>query len=127
MSMRTKPARSDALEGDSLRRSDEIEIACNQIGEAAMALNRAASGLHREIRTAQKALLPVPTITAETPTRPALLSIPEVIAWLGVSKGTLRTIRLHQNFPQPVRLSQRRILFYAKDVEQWLSTQRSDS
>lgn len=110
---------------DTLQRSEEIEIACSQIGEAALALNRAISGLQREIRALQYAPPSPPTAITPTSTRPELLSIPEVLRWLGVSRGTLYAVRLHGDFPMPVRPSRRRVMFYAEDVERWLSQQRS--
>lgn len=114
----------DALT-DTLRRSEEIEIACSQIGEAALALNRAISGLRREITALRDVPQPPPISPAPALDRPELLSIPQVLDWLGVSRGTLYAVRLDGDFPMPVRPSRRRVLFYAKDVERWLSEQRS--
>lgn len=110
---------------DTLRRSEEIELACSQIGEAALSLNRAISGLQREIRALQNVPPPPPTAIMPATARPELLSIPEVLEWLGVSRGTLYAVRLHGDFPMPVRPSRRRVMFYAEDVERWLSQQRS--
>jgi predicted DNA-binding transcriptional regulator AlpA len=49
-----------------------------------------------------------------------VLSRPEVIALLGVSKMTLDRIEARGDGPRKVRLSARRIGYRLRDIEKWL-------
>ncbi len=54
----------------------------------------------------------------EPPPKP-LLSVAEVMAWLGVSRGTIKNWIEHEAFPEPLRLG-KLAKWRRGDVEEWL-------
>lgn len=53
---------------------------------------------------------------------PRLLSERQILSALGVSRSTLRRMRLSRTFPEPVRLSRSRVAWPLPVVEAWLSS-----
>lgn len=41
-------------------------------------------------------------------------------AYVGLSVSTVRTLREHEDFPAPVRLTERRLVFLREDLDAWL-------
>lgn len=127
--MEMKDVQRRAIECD---RTEEIELAFDQICQAALALNQAVCGLRNEMRRASETDLvttaappaPVPQTAVALPN---LLSINEVVRWLGVSRTTFYIMRVNHEFPEPVNTSGRRRLFSVRDVERWLIAHREDS
>ncbi len=54
---------------------------------------------------------------------PALLTIDEVVHLLRISRSTIYKRRQAGDFPAPVRVSPRRILWQADELEAWLQRQ----
>tara|TARA_R110000868_G_scaffold5097_5_gene31542 strand:+ start:3842 stop:4009 length:168 start_codon:yes stop_codon:yes gene_type:complete len=51
-----------------------------------------------------------------------LLSTKQTIDKIGISKSTLQRLRAAGNFPEPKRLSPRRIAWNADDIAAWLAS-----
>lgn len=49
-----------------------------------------------------------------------LLTLSDLQAELGISRGTLIKVRKCESFPKPVRVSGRRIAFLSKEVSDWI-------
>lgn len=55
---------------------------------------------------------------------PLLLTPRDVQKLSGLSVVTIRTLRKQGNFPQPLRISNRRIAWRRDDIEQWIDTRQ---
>lgn len=54
-----------------------------------------------------------------------VISVNQVLVKTGLSRSTLHRLRCNGLFPNAVRLSPRRIGFFASDVRNWLEGQRA--
>jgi predicted DNA-binding transcriptional regulator AlpA len=54
-----------------------------------------------------------------------IISVAEVLSKTGISRTTLHRLRCKGQFPNSVRISERRIGFFLSDVRNWLEGQRS--
>lgn len=54
-----------------------------------------------------------------------VVSVRDVLLQTGLSRTTLHRLRMSGRFPNAVRLSERRIGFFAADVSNWLEGHRS--
>lgn len=103
--------------------SEEIELSCFQMHQAATLLTRAAKGLREELKLARREVTCPPVAPVPIKSKPGLLTVPELLSWLNISRTTLHHMR-KRGFPKPARVSERRIAFYITDVEEWLASRR---
>ena len=53
-----------------------------------------------------------------------VLNINEVAKYCGIAKSTINRLRAIDDFPVPIMLSERRIGFLFKELEQWISARQ---
>jgi len=54
------------------------------------------------------------------------LSLEDVLEKLNMSRTTLYELRARKDFPLPIKLSKRRIVWSQSSIEQWLSERLAD-
>ena len=95
------------------------EHLCSQLSEG-LATVSAARRLSARLLTMANCQAPSKKLEPAVSTKAHLLTMDQVLEMLGVSRATLARTRSSGKFPQPVRLSQRRIAWKSDEITAWI-------